>query len=85
MKYVSLIIIIFSTTLSSQTILNSEKVLSKIDSVLVVGIGLDGDFSKGNINLVQKSIKMFLEEYLIIHIHRKTKRYFQMIGLANLG
>ena len=53
MKYVSLIIIIFSTTLSSQTILNSEKVLSKIDSVLVVGIGLDGDFSKGNINLVQ--------------------------------
>jgi hypothetical protein len=53
MKYISLIIIICSTTLSSQTILNSEKVLSKIDSVLVVGIGLDGDFSKGNINLVQ--------------------------------
>ena len=75
MKYVSLIIIIFSTTLSSQTILNSEKVLSKIDSVLVVGIGLDGDFSKGNINLVQTNFSAQFRKKINKNVFRGVFNY----------
>ena len=48
------IILIFlnSILIYGQTILNSEKILSEIDSSMVFVTSLDGDFSKGNINLV---------------------------------
>jgi hypothetical protein len=53
MRSFNSLIILFCISINAQTILNSERVLSKIDSVLVVGASIDGDFSYGNLNLIQ--------------------------------
>lgn len=57
MKYILILVcLIFPFKGNTQTILNSERVLSKIDSTFVISTGVDGDFNFGNLNLIQANI-----------------------------
>ena len=51
-KAIITLVFLNSILIYGQTILNSERILSKIDSSMVFVTSLDGDFSKGNINIV---------------------------------
>tara|TARA_B110000003_G_C16600658_1_gene515487 strand:+ start:624 stop:1376 length:753 start_codon:yes stop_codon:yes gene_type:complete len=46
--------------LCSQTILNTEKLMSKIDSTFVFGIGFDGNMERGNIELTESNLSLQL-------------------------
>ena len=52
--------------LCSQTILNTEKLMSKIDSTFVFGIGFDGNMERGNIELTESNLSLQLGKKQII-------------------
>ena len=52
------LLLLFSNLLLSQTILDTEKLMSKIDSTFVFGIGLDGNIKRGNIELTEGNLSV---------------------------
>ena len=51
-KYLSIsIVVLFTFNVQSQTIVNTENLMKSVDSTLSVGIGLNGDFRFGNLEL----------------------------------
>ena len=53
MNYLKILVFFSFSILHSQTIINSERVLSRVDSTLVISAGIDGDFNFGNLDLIQ--------------------------------
>lgn len=52
------LLLLASNLLLAQTILNTEKLMSKIDSTFVFGIGLDGNMERGNIELTESNLSL---------------------------
>ena len=76
MKQIVITLIFLNSILScAQTILNSERILSKIDSSMVFGTSLDGDFSTGNINLVNATFSSQLGKKIDNHLIRLIYNY----------
>ena len=62
-KILNIFLILLTTNLLfAQTILNTEKLMSKIDSTFVFGIGLDGNMERGNIELTENKFTESLRE-----------------------
>ena len=88
-KILSLFLFLLAANfLYSQTILNTEKLMSKIDSTFVFGIGFDGNMERGNIELTESNLSLQIGKKLIIHsldlylvMNMKViaKKYYQMI------
>jgi hypothetical protein len=58
-KILSLFLFLLAANfLYSQTILNTEKLMSKIDSTFVFGIGFDGNMERGNIELTESNLSL---------------------------
>ena len=56
-KYLSLLIfLLFTFNLQSQTIINTENLMKSMDSTLSIGLGINGDFKFGNLELYQFNI-----------------------------
>ena len=55
--FLIIILVLISTRINSQTILNTEKLLSEVDSTFVTAISFEGDFQSGNIDLVDLANK----------------------------
>lgn len=76
MKQIVITLIFLNSILScGQTILNSERILSKIDSSMVFGTSLDGDFSTGNINLINATFSSQLGKKIDNHLIRLIYNY----------
>lgn len=52
------LLLLANNLLFAQTILNTEKLMSKIDSTFVFGIGLDGNMERGNIELTESNLSL---------------------------
>ena len=58
-KILNIFLLLLATNLLlAQTILNTEKLMSKIDSTFVFGIGLDGNMERGNIELTESNLSL---------------------------
>ena len=58
-KILNIFLLLLATNLLlAQTILNTEKLMSKIDSTFVFGIGLDGNMERGNIELTESNLSV---------------------------
>lgn len=58
-KILNIFLLLLATNLLfAQTILNTEKLMSKIDSTFVFGIGLDGNMERGNIELTESNFSL---------------------------
>ena len=55
---------------SAQTIVNTENMMTSSDSALVLGVGLDGDFQTGNVNLSQFNSTLQLGKRFDQHLVR---------------
>lgn len=59
--YLSTLIYLLTTNfLHSQTILDTEKLMSKIDSTFIFGVGIDGNIKRGNIKLTEANLSLQL-------------------------
>jgi len=61
--------------LYAQNIINSERILSKIDSDFVFGASLDGDLKFGNINLVETNLSTQIGKKIHNNIFRAVFNY----------
>jgi len=75
MNSVRIILYFLSCNLYSQTMLNSERVLSKVDSSFVISTGIDGDFNFGNLNLIQTNISTQLGKRINNNLFRGVFNY----------
>ena len=88
-KILSLFLFLLAANfLYSQTILNTEKLMSKIDSTFVFGIGFAGNMERGNIELTESNLSLqigkkliihSLDLYLVMNMKAIAKKYYQMI------
>jgi len=62
--------IIITCSIQAQTIVNTENMMTSSDSSLVLGIGLDGDFQTGNVNLSQFNSTLQLGKRFDQHLVR---------------
>jgi len=62
--------IIVAYSIQAQTIVNTENMMTSSDSSLVLGIGLDGDFQTGNVNLSQFNSTLQLGKRFDQHLVR---------------
>ena len=71
MKYFKLILLLlFILKSNSQTILNTEKLLSEVDSTFVTAISFEGDFQSGNIDLVDAGLSIMIGKKVDRSIYR---------------
>ncbi len=72
MKKIFFIIIIglIGTSINSQTILNTEKLLSEVDSTFVTAISFEGDFQSGNIDLIDAGLSIQIGKKVNRSIYR---------------
>ncbi len=71
MKYFKIILLLlFILKSNSQTILNTEKLLSEVDSTFVTAISFEGDFQSGNIDLVDAGLSIQIGKKVDRSIYR---------------
>ena len=71
MKYFKIILLLlFVIKSNSQTILNTEKLLSEVDSTFVAAISFEGDFQSGNIDLVDAGLSIQIGKKVNKSIYR---------------
>ena len=68
--FLIIILVLISTRINSQTILNTEKLLSEVDSTFVTAISFEGDFQSGNIDLVDVGLSIQIGKKVNKSIYR---------------
>ena len=63
-------VITCSMLVNAQTIVNTENMMASSDSAIVLGLGLDGDFQTGNVNLAQFNSTIQLGKRIDKHLIR---------------
>ena len=75
-KYLSLLIfLLFTFNLQSQTIINTENLMKSMDSTLSIGLGINGDFKFGNLELYQFNITNQIGKKFDKHLIRLLFNY----------
>jgi len=65
-----ILLLLFILKSNSQTILNTEKLLSEVDSTFVTAISFEGDFQSGNIDLVDAGLSIMIGKKVDRSIYR---------------
>ena len=68
--FFTIILVLISTRINSQTILNTERLLSEVDSTFVTAISFEGDFQSGNIDLVDVGLSIQIGKKVNKSIYR---------------
>ena len=66
----TILLLLFIIKSNSQTILNTEKLLSEVDSTFVTAISFEGDFQSGNIDLVDAGLSIMIGKKVDRSIYR---------------
>ena len=66
----TILLLLFILKSNSQTILNTEKLLSEVDSTFVTAISFEGDFQSGNIDLVDAGLSIMIGKKVDRSIYR---------------